>query len=639
MIYVDIDFESRSTVDIKKSGLAKYARSSETEVLCFVISTGNEAIVNDLATLKWLAEDPEVIFRAHNSPFEMQIMEHKFGLKVPPHRWRCSMALARSYGLPASLGGCGLALGLDKQKDEEGRRNMMELCKPLGKNRKVQSHGLRAANTLHFNWHDDKYLMDVERYDALVSYCVDDVLSEEAIFEKLGELIPSEQKLWERDYIINYENGIKVDTELCEKAVEIFDVKCEEINVKCKEKHGFSLRQAKEVAGFLGLPDVRKETLRDADPSVFTPEQCEVLESRKLVSNTSPKKYQAALNAEVDGKLYGTLAFHGAERTGRWAGRLFQTQNIPRGSFSDLWVDEEMEISVRYIKEGRIEELPRPWIDTLKSTIRGVITGPIGVCDYSAIEARVVAWLAGEENTLEDFRQGKDLYKSTASGMFNIPYDAVTKDLRQLGKIASLSCGFQGSKGAFLNMANMYGLVMSEEEALNIVRKWRKANPNVVRAWYQYEADAIEAITTGDRAGRFEVIGDFLHMHLPSGRSIKYYKPELIHDDKFDKMVVTYLASPTQSDKIVEKIHSGWARVSTYSGRLFQNCTQSVARDLIADAIMKLPADAICMTVHDEINSQTLSSESLQEAMLDTPSWAKGIPIAADHFTAPRYRK
>lgn len=625
-----LDFETRSEVDLKKCGIERYATDSSTKILCACYWFDGQLYRNKFEFLKKLLNSPRVTVSAWNVSFEWRIAKHVLGVDIPAERLICTAALARSYNLPASLGACGAALNLSQQKDDEGKNLMLRVSKPLPKNQR--KNGMYHKMT----WVDWK---------RLIRYCEDDVLAEMAIARHLRPLPESEQKLFVRDLKMNYEVGIKIDTDLCTASKELFERTKDKLNAECNRKYGFSATQVAEIKKYTGLPDTTANTIESALEGTLTPEVRRLLEIRQIVSNTTPSKYTAALNMMVNGKVYGTMMFNGAAQTGRWAGRGLQVQNFSRGSFDEDWVDEEMELSVKYLKAGRADELP--WtkgnvVDLLKSTARGMIDGPIAVCDYSAIEARVLAWLAEEHGTLDAFREGLDLYKVAASGIYNMDYDQINKSMRAVGKVAVLALGFQGGVGAFTSMAETCGVEVKTDEAKEIVKNWRKANPNVVRYWYECEEMAMQAIADKTRVGSFEYDGEFLHSYLPSGRAIRYFKPEIRKDEKFNKNAITFVTQPSATDKILSKwkVAGGTlARVFTYAGKLAQGKTQATARDLIATAMLKTPEDSVCMTVHDELCSQSHELKVLEEAMLDAPLWAAGLPIAVDGFTAGRYRK
>ena len=636
-MYVDIDLETRSPVDLKKCGLAKYARSSETEILCSVHEVNGKIYKNNTDNLRILANDPSIIFRAHNAAFEKEILFHQLDIDIPIERWRCSAALAASFNLPRALGPVGYCLQLNKQKDDEGKKVMLKMCKPLPI-RQQKNNEVEFCDMVKGDWSDPRYHLKKESYQILVDYCVDDVLSEKEIFDRLGELPEFEQRLWERDYKMNFEMGMPLDVELCKAAVKVSDEIKDQVTKECEDFFGFSPTQISKITEFCDLPDGRAETVAEALKNTDDEAERKLLTARQTVGNTSVKKYEKALEMEVDGHVYGTMLYHGAGQTGRWAGRGLQVQNFPRGSFDEDTIDDQMADTVAKIKRGECHDM-----ELIKSATRGMVHGNLAVCDYSAIEARVLAWGAEQTDVISAFEDGKDLYKVAASQIYGVAYDDVTKKQRQIGKIAILALGYQGGKGAFLGMAAVYGLDnLDESFCQDIVKAWRKSNHKIVSMWYKFQQDAIDAVTYGERHGCFEVIDGFLHLFLPSGRSIKYFKPKIMDEPKFGTPALTFITEPTLTDQVAERKRiegATLARVFTYGGKLVQGWTQATARDLLADAMMKGPEDMCSMLVHDEIVSTTQPLSVLEECMLDLPEWAEGLPIAVDGWEGPRYRK
>jgi DNA polymerase len=372
------------------------------------------------------------------------------------------------------------------------------------------------------------------------------------------------------------------------------------------------------------------------------------------VGNTSPSKLVAAINMAVDGRAYGLLQYSGATQTHRWAGRGLQIQNFPRGSLSEDWTDEEMGLFVRKIKEDNVDQLigaglASDPIDAIKSSLRGMFVGDFAVCDYAQIEARVLPWLAGQEDLLEAFREGQDIYKKTAAQIYKKNIKDITKQERFIGKVACLACGYSGSKKAFRSMAEAYGVKdMTEEFAQEIVDKWREANSRITRFWYACGDAAIEAIKFGGetrvRTIRFRKEDDFLKVKLPSGNELFYYKPEVHPDPKFGRDAVTFVKVLGPLDyPLPGTSFSGFGkrmgRVCTPGSRIVENIVQSVSRDILADAMLRIPKENIAFSCHDELICEGFPLEDLQRIMLDTPSWAEGLPVGAEGFETNRYMK
>lgn len=619
---IHIDIETRSEADISL-GAFRYATDPSTEVLCVVTKDDTRGITVWLVSNEGGRDDLEAylelfdIVVAHNFSFEYNILKHCLGIDIPFEKARCTMAMAAYHNLPMGLGNCAKALGLEENKDDEGKRLMLKMCKPLPKAQQKKT--------------GQKYFDNPEARARLIEYCIQDVLTEEAIYNALDPLPEQEQKLWELDMKINYINGISVDTEFCEKAVELTERTKSHYSSMCQEKYGFGPTQTARITEFCGTENVRAATVRDllADPKT-KPEVREVLEWRQIVGNNSTSKFKTALDMQVDGKVYGLLQYSGATQTHRWAGRVLQIQNFPRGNMDEYWVDDMMELFVRKVKDGTWRDiigagLASDPIDMLKSSLRGMFVGDFAVCDYAQIEARVLPWLAGQKDVLKQFEEGTDLYVYTASQIYKKPMEEITKQERFIGKIATLALGFQGGARAFLGMAQVYGVKdMTEGDADEIKDKWREANTKIKSLWYRAEGAARDAIKLGKTqcCGRvkFNKKGDFLTMELPSGNTLFYHKPELDDDEK-----ITFLKDGV--------------RTSTYGGKLVENMTQAVARDVIADAMLRLPPDSIRSTIHDEVICEGIAKEELESIMLQAPEWAEGLPIGVDAWVGNRYRK
>jgi len=658
MRYVHIDIESRSSIDLLKQGLMRYVHHPSTRLLCVVFRVNGIMYVNELEALVELSEAEDTIWVAHNASFEY-LMLHALvpGFHVPIHRWRCSAAVAAHRSLPRSLGACAYALGLDQQKDDEGKKVMMKMCKPLPvRQRKNNEVDAVVATGLHslfgMSYTSDHFHLTAESFDTLIEYCRDDVLTEEAITDRLGFLPESEQLLWEKDFEINWVNGVDVDVELCEAAVKAFEETKQETNDACEELYGFTLTQTAKLAEFLGSEKVDKPTLLTMleDPELPDNKR-EVIEWRQLVGNTSPAKFGKILDTNYKGKLYGLLMYHGAN-TGRWSGKGVQIQNLPRGGLDENWIDEEIELCASYIKNGQIERLVEEGIcvdvaDALKSTLRGAFTGDLQVSDYSQIEARMLPWLAGQDDVVESFRDGLDIYKVSASQIYRKPYEVISKQERFIGKIATLALGYQGGKGAFLAFAEAFGVKdIDEDTAEKIKKDWRRANMAICDYWYAVEDAAISAISSGSGYApnvHFTYEDEFLRMHLPSGRMLYYYKPE-IHQSSFDRPAVTFISSIGPSDypisgTVTSAFGTRIGRVFTSPGRLVENLVQAASRDVLAESMMRIPTRHIRFHVHDELVCTDYNISDLEWCMKQVPTWAEGLPVDVDSWEGQRYRK
>jgi DNA polymerase len=640
---IHVDLESRSECDIKKLGAYRYSKHPSTEILCIVLRNpdGELEVFEDITSFrnKFIFEQWWMFaWAAYNVSFEYNMLKHIANIEVPIEKWVDPMASAAYHNLPMSLGACAATLGLTQQKSDAGKRNMMRMAKPLPKTQ--QKNG---------KWYDTP-----ESRAELIEYCKDDVRTEEAIWERLGPLPPREQELWIRDFKINNITGVAVDTEFCKAAHKLGEATKKEYKQRSIDKFGFSPTQVSDLAEFCGLEDARAPTVRDAlEGNYLDADQREALEIRQIVGNTSPAKFKVALDMQVDGRIYGLLQYSGATQTHRWAGRGLQIQNFPRGSLDEYWVDDMMELFVRKVKDGTHQDLidaglAKDPIDVLKSCMRGMFIGDLAVCDYAQIEARVLPWLAGQQDVLDQFEKGTDLYVYTASQIYRKPMEEITKQERFIGKIATLALGFQGGAGAFLGMAEVYGVKDMEEDFANEIKdKWREANRKIKALWYAAEKAAVQAIKFGctRHCGKvsFVVEDDFLKMNLPSGNQLFYYKPEVRNNPKFGNDAVTFIKQLSPIDNCIgdelTAFGSKMGRVFTSGGRLVENMTQSVARDVMADAMVRVPEGKIVGSVHDELIAEGIPGKALEHIMLQKPDWAEGLPIGAESYMADRYRK
>lgn len=662
---VSIDFETRSRVDLRKTGVHPYAMDPSTDVLCvaWAVDDGPVQCVKGVESLDlhMLAGDRDVIFSAFNAGFEQaiwtNIMAKRYGYgDIPIHRWRCSAAKSLSMSLPRSLGEVADALDLPIRKDMDGKNVMMKMCKPVPKNRQH----------LHGEWHESD-----EDFEILMSYCKDDVDTERALVERLGFLSDEEQKIWELDQQVN-QRGIRLDTKLAEGLLYLKTEICDRLSGQCEAEFDFKPSQVAKLKDYLreagveipkvqrykkcpetgdrvkmdteslGAEQIKKLLISDID------DDCkQLLQIRQDFATTSLAKAQSGLNQSVDGIARGQFMYHGAN-TGRWSGMGIQLHNLPRGDFDEDWVDEEMAVACESIRNGRFTEHfseLRP-MSVLKSCLRGLIIPREGkqlaVLDFSQIEARVLAWLAGQQDVLDSFIAGKDLYKFTASQIYTKEYNDVSKSERFIGKTASLALGYQGGAGAFISMATNFGVLVEQDLADTVKSDWRNRNDFIVRFWYDLERAAVRAVKFGKttKVGRikFGVRDGFLLCKLPSGRCLAYYQPEVStkETDWGTKSQLTYMGSDQQRG-------IRWGRISTYGGKLAENVTQAVSRDLLANAMLNLATEYdVIGHVHDEVLLEVdpvCKLPGITTMMLQLPSWADGLPVDADGFMGDRYRK
>ena len=641
---LEMDIETFSDVDLIKCGVYAYADSPAFEVLLFAYSfDGGETRVIDLAQGEELpgevAEavfDGSVVKTAFNANFERTCLSKHFGRYLPPDSWHCSAVQAAVLALPRSLEDVGAVLGLDERKMKEGKELIRYFCVPC---KPTKANGGRRRN---LPCHAP------EKWELFKAYCMRDVDVEKAIRRKLCKFpIPEgEMELYRLDQRIN-DRGVPVDMGLVRQAV-----KCERLHKEVVTKRAYELtglenpNSVAQLKGWLGENGVEAENLsRKAVAELIEESDGEVeelLRLRLLMAKTSVKKYEAMERSVCsDGRVHGLLQFYGANRTGRWAGRLVQVQNLPQNHIEDL------ELARRLVREGRFEDVEMLYDSTpkvLSELIRTAFVPEPGcrfvVADFSAIEARVLAWLAGERWRLEVFSSHGKIYEASASAMFHVPIGEVTKgsSLRQKGKIAELGLGYGGAAGALVSMGAL-DMGLSEDDLPSLVAAWRRANPHITQFWWDVDKAAVEAVTkrTGTRAGRigFEYRSGILFVMLPSGRKLAYVKPRMAVN-KFGREGLTY-------EGILE--NKKWGRIETYGPKLVENIVQGTARDLLAEAMLRVERKGypIVMHCHDEIIAEVPegngSVEEMCEVMAVRPSWAEGLPLRADGYECPFYQK
>lgn len=648
------DIETYSPVNLTKSGMYPYATDSEFELLLFgySIDSGDVHVI-DLASGQQLPDevlaalvDPGVVKWAHNAAFERVALSAWLRRHHPnllteefldPTQWRCTMIWSAYLGLPMSLDAVGAALDLDAKKDAAGKKLIRQFCTPATPS-VLNSGGTRNLPA-----------SDPTGWAQFVEYNRRDVEVELAIHDRLS-LFPMPDAEWDAyalDQAIN-DTGINLDRTLADAAVALDDQHRDATLARAQELTGLenpnSPTQLKE---WLTTHGCHIDSLAKADVEAALDTASgkvkEVLELRGDLAKSSVKKYEAMHNvAGADGRARGLIQFYGAGRTGRFAGRLVQVQNLPRNYLPDL---DQARTLTRQRNLDALELLYDSVPDTLSQLIRTAFIPSAGcrfiVADYSAIEARVIAWLAGEESTLQAFRDGKDLYCETASRMFGVPVEkhGVNAELRQKGKIATLACGYNGSVGALKAMGALR-MGLAEHELKPIVDAWRAANPNIVQLWADVAQAALDAVTTRRAVRlpnlRFSVESGILFITLPSSRRLAYVQPRL-GENRWGGTSITYSGVTTGRK---------WGRLETYGGKLVEKIVQAVARDLLVHA-MRLVAQAghrIVMHVHDEIviDEPLGSGFTVTDAcqlMATPPDWADGLPLDADGYECDYYRK
>jgi len=636
-----IDIETYSPQDLAKVGVYRYVDDTAFSVLLFAYSIdgcGVECI--DLTSTPGLPtkladalQDPQVIKYAHNAQFERVCLAKEFGIKLDPAQWRCTMIWAAELGLPQSLDKLASYLNLEQQKDKAGARLISRFCKP---NTSQDELSLSHAPNKAADYPDD--------WDRFIEYCKQDVVVEMELEKVLSKhpLTDQEWELYALDQKIN-DNGFMIDRELVEAAVEISNKLTS--NATCALKALTGLANPNSVSQLLAwcnengakLTSVDKKAVEASLEDSKTPLIVKkALQYRQATANTSVKKYQAMLNTVCsDNRIHGLVQFYGASRTGRWAGRLVQVQNLPRGDIEGEKLDQIRELVKE--KDSSINS------DALKSLIRTAFIPPrlytFLISDFSAIEARVLAWLAGETWALKAFADHGKIYEATAAKMYRCEIDNVDKDMRQKGKVAVLACGYGGGVNALKAMgATKIGL--KENQLQPIIDQWRDANPNIVRLWQLVDNAAKEAClgrTTRVGAIRFRHDGKTLFITLPNGRFLAYQKA------KWDGNRISYDGQGTAAY---------FTKQETWGGKLVENITQAVARDLLAEGMLNLDLAGykIVAHVHDEIIIEELVEKSgvaksttkideINGIISVTPKWAEGLPLNAEGFISRYYKK
>lgn len=661
--HLSIDLETYSSVSIKKSGAQAYIRSPDFEILLFAYSLdGGPSTVIDMAsgdTVPWWLYDalinPDYIKHAFTAAFEWGCLSRHLGLKLPPSQWRDTMLHGLYCGYPASLDAAGRALGLpeDKQKLNTGKALIRYFCVPC---KPSKANGQRTRNLPHH---------DPERWRLFKEYNAQDVVTEMEIEQRLSAFpVPDfVQKQWETDLLIN-DRGVAVDMGFVEGALDLGETVRATLMDEAIRLTGLqNPNSVKQLSSWLTaetgeeIQSLRKETvseLLDRDANSDTVQR--MLEIRQELGKSSTKKYDAIENCVCpDGRVRGLLQYYGANRTGRWAGRLVQVQNLPRTYTEPLELARDL---VRSRKLDALRIIYGKPNDTLSQLIRtAFIAAPGNVlidADFSAIEARVISWLADQEWRLEVFRTHGKIYEASASQMFGVPIDRIKKGnpeyaLRQRGKVAELALGYQGGVPAMRKMDVGHQLdSLSDDEIKEIVNRWRETNPKIRDLWYAFDGAAVQVINCGGaikvRCCTFareydSTLGvSCLTVQLPSGRKLYYVDPA-VGENRWGNPSITYMGL---NDK------NKWARVETYGGKIVENVVQAIARDCLAQAIEHLEAAGypVVFHVHDEVVID-IAPFADEKEMLDsvvkimsTPiPWAPGLPLGADGWVGTFFKK
>lgn len=652
MTILSIDLETYSSVDIKKAGVYPYVEAPDFQILLFGYAFDDDPVqVVDLASGEELPNhvlqaicNPGVIKTAYNANFERVCLSRVYRWKMPffsPNDWRCSSVHALTLGLPGKLEEVAKAMKLEQQKDTQGKALIRYFCTPC---KPTKANGERTRNLPHHA---------PEKWAAFKEYCRQDVEVERTIRKALARfpVLPIEQKLWCLDQKIN-DGGIRVNPDLVAHAIacdtQYQERKTEEAARLTGLDNPNSVAQLKDwlmAAEGLEVDSLNKETVPELLKQAESDTVKRVLELRQEMAKTSVKKYMAMDRARCkDDRIRGLLQFYGANRTGRFAGRLVQIHNLPQNHLKDLDLARNLLLSGDYeLLELLFESVP----GVLSQLIRTAFIPSEGhtfmVADFSAIEARVIAWLAGEKWRLDVFNTHGKIYEASASQMFKVPLESITKGnpLRQKGKVAELALGYQGGPGALIQMGALdQGL--TEEELPGLVKMWRASSPNIVRFWYTVGDAAIEAVSENKTVQlphgiAFSLESGIFFAKLPSGRRLAYVRPRIEEDTRFNKPKLTYEG--------MDQVKKQWVRVSTYGGKLVENLTQAIARDCLAEALLRLD-DAgykIPMHVHDEVVLDVPHGSSTLEKACEITGqpikWAPGLPMRADGFVTDYYKK
>ena len=655
MTTLAIDIETYSDVSLTECGVYKYVDSDNFKILLLAYAFDDEEVkIIDLACGEKLPDrvlkallDKNVVKSAFNAQFERVCINKYFGIKT--ENWECTMVKSLSLGFPGNLDSVGKVIGLepDLQKLMTGKNLIRIFSVP--KNVKKNNQVSMLEEKFRILPEDRP-----EEWQLFKEYCMRDVETERAIRKKLSrfETLPQEKKLYELDQKIN-DRGVLIDLKMAKSAIAINTEQTERLTKKYKEITGldnpnslvelkdFIKQRTGKVVKSITKHNINelKEKLKDYEDVVAA------LEIRERLSKSSIAKYKKMIDVACsDGRARGLLQFYGAG-TGRWAGRLIQVQNLPQNHIPDLDIAREI------VKNGNLDLLEMMYnnpSDVLSQCIRTAIIPKPGykfiVADFSAIEARVIAWLAGEQWRLDVFRSHGKIYEASASQMFKVPIEQITKGspLRQKGKIAELALGYQGSVGALKSMGALK-MGLTEEELQPLVDTWRLSNPKIVQFWYDTENKVIEAIEnrTTVRINKYlRVIyrSGMLFIELPSGRQLAYPKPKIVEHDKFPgKKKIIY--------QVINENTYQWGEVDTYGGKLVENIVQATARDCLAHSMLKLDklGYRIVMHVHDEIVIEIEKNRDELEKVCDIMGeeipWAPGLPLRADGYECSYYQK
>jgi len=652
MKHLHIDIETFCELDLSEVGVHRYASHPSFKIIIFAFSwdEGATRAINtyhdeypgqSVPDEVWRAlDDPKVIKIAHNAAFEITCISTYFDFELPTNQWYCTMIGAAYLGLPLGLDKVGQVLGLEEQKDARGKALIKLFCMPCKPTKKNEGRTINTPEDMPTEWRE---FMGYGRQDVRVEKCIDKYT------EKFPQLPAHEWAYWRMDLEINAQ-GITIDREFIEEAIAVNTKVLDEVRDKIKtltqlENPNSPVQLKKWLEIHLGYPvkSINKEYLADAIDDELLPDiVAEVLALRSMASRSSSSKYATMLNyaSEYDDRVRDMFQFYGANRTGREAGRGPQPQNLKKTVNGDLAIIKEA------IIKGLAELLYDDVTDLISRMVRTAFIAAEGkklaVSDFAAIEARVLAWLAGEEWVLDVFKTHGKLYEATAAKMFNVPIESVTKGSahRAKGKVAALALGYQGASGAMITMGALReGL--TEAELPTIVSGWRAANPNIVKFWKELESAARHVIKN---KSKYKLIKPYcsltlsfergyLFIELPSGRRLAYYGAHL--DDGYK---IRYWG--------LDQVKKIWVKMDAYGGLLTENVTQAIARDCLFDAMYRMKDTvSILMHIHDEIVAEAPEDqaqetlEAMEKVMSVSPLWANGLPLEGDGYVSKYYRK
>lgn len=657
MSRMSVDIETYSSIDLTKSGVYRYVEAPDFDILLigFSVDGGPVEVIDctdrhnnyeeerKMVQFKKHLYDPECIKQAFNANFERTCLAKWLGKEMPPREWRCTMIKCLTMGLPGNLAGAGMALGLPEEqlKDPQGKALIQYFSKPC---KPTRVNGQRTRNLPEHAPDKWKLYIEYNRQDVVTEMAIDSMLS-------IYKTTETEQELWNLDQEMN-DQGVRIDVDMVDKIVNYDAVRKEELQREAQEITGLnnpnSLAQLKKWLDDQGMPmtSVTKDTIAAALSLQYIPDNVRrVLEIRTALGKTSTAKYSTMLDAVCDDhRLRGILQFYGANRSGRWAGRLVQTHNLARNSLPDLDLAREL------AAEGDFDTMQTLFGETafvFSELVRTAFIPSEGcrfvVSDFSAIEARVISWIAGEEWRLEAFRAGKDIYCETASQMYKVPVvkHGENGELRQKGKVAELACGYQGGVGAIKRMDREGSI--PEEELQAVVDSWRAANPKVVKLWRLCEI-AVRTAIEEHRTVRlqhgleFSYINHNLFIKLPGGRKLCYWDTKLKMDPRDGREHIVYMGVNQETKQ--------WGETETYGGKLVENIVQATARDCLAVAMTRVSklGYKIVMHVHDEMIvdvpvEDTEAPDVINACMAEPIDWAPGLPLKGDGYETTFYKK